>query len=86
MARAGSADLPDGESEKFLRDGLDRFLLICPVGQNTRCAAMGFASSTHPTGSSATLIGFAHLSPIGLESRLPNRGRFLFLDFAKETK
>jgi hypothetical protein len=30
MARAGSADLPDGESEKFLREGLDRFLLICP--------------------------------------------------------
>jgi hypothetical protein len=32
MAQAGSADLPDGESEIFLREGLDRILVICPTG------------------------------------------------------
>jgi hypothetical protein len=32
MARAGSADLPDGESEIFFGRGLDRILVICPTG------------------------------------------------------
>jgi hypothetical protein len=32
MARAGSADLPDGESGIFLREVLDRKSLICPSG------------------------------------------------------
>jgi hypothetical protein len=32
MARAGSADLPDGESEIFFARGLDRFSVICPTG------------------------------------------------------
>jgi hypothetical protein len=30
--RANSADLPDGLNGIFLREGLDRFLLICPSG------------------------------------------------------
>ena len=34
MARAGSADLPDGESEIFFADRLDRFLVICPSGSD----------------------------------------------------
>jgi hypothetical protein len=38
--RAGSADLPDGESEIFFSKGLDRFLLICPSGW--------FAAATAP--------------------------------------
>ena len=33
MARAGSADLPDGESGIFLRKGLDRKISDLPVGQ-----------------------------------------------------
>ena len=33
MARAGSADLPDGESGIFLREVLDRKSLICPSGR-----------------------------------------------------
>jgi hypothetical protein len=32
MGRAGSADLPDGESGIFFALRLDRFLLICPSG------------------------------------------------------
>jgi hypothetical protein len=32
MARAGSADLPDGKSEIFFGRRLDRFLVICPSG------------------------------------------------------
>jgi len=35
MARAGSADLPDGEIEIFLPNGLDRFLLTCPSGSRS---------------------------------------------------
>src|SRR6476660_5372676 len=31
MARAGSADLPDGESEIFVVTGMDRKVLICPA-------------------------------------------------------
>jgi hypothetical protein len=31
-ARAGSADLPDRLSDLFLREGLDRLLVICPSG------------------------------------------------------
>jgi hypothetical protein len=31
--RAGSADLPDGESGIFFAAGLDRILVICPTGQ-----------------------------------------------------
>src|SRR3954452_23905255 len=34
MARAGSADLPDGESEIFFARRLDRFLVICPSGRD----------------------------------------------------
>jgi hypothetical protein len=33
MARAGSADLPDGESGIFFWIGLDRILVICPSGK-----------------------------------------------------
>ena len=33
-ARAGSADLPDGESGIFLREGMDRFLVICPSARS----------------------------------------------------
>ena len=32
MGRAGSADLPDGESEIFFGRRLDSFLVICPSG------------------------------------------------------
>ena len=37
--RAGSADLPDGESEIFFEIGLDRSLVICPSGQLSRLLA-----------------------------------------------
>jgi hypothetical protein len=30
MARGLKDDLPDGQSELFLREGLDRLLVICP--------------------------------------------------------
>jgi hypothetical protein len=36
MARAGSADLPDDESEIFFGRGLDRILVICPTGSAQR--------------------------------------------------
>jgi hypothetical protein len=36
MARAGSADLPDGESEIFFAGGLDKVLVICPTGSFRR--------------------------------------------------
>ena len=37
MARAGSADLPDGESEIFFAGGLDRKSVICPSGNARWC-------------------------------------------------
>src|SRR5580765_7047590 len=37
--RADRTDLPDSESEIFLREGLDRILLICPSGASTRKSA-----------------------------------------------
>ena len=34
MGRAGSPDLPHGESEIFFRRRLDSFLVICPSGND----------------------------------------------------
>jgi len=51
-------DLPDEASEIFLRDGLDRFWLICPschfVAGLAGCASSG--KSVHPPGASRGLL------------------------------
>src|SRR3954447_2172486 len=55
MAQAGSADLPDGESEIFFGRGLDSFLVICPsrLGKYSRRPStrrISFAVGAHAAG------------------------------------
>jgi hypothetical protein len=44
MAQAGSADLPDGESEIFFAGGMDKFWVICPTGGSKRVIPLSPAS------------------------------------------
>jgi hypothetical protein len=82
MGQAGSSDLPDGLSGIFLREGMDRLLVICPSRYFAAAVASGFAlpakrSSPQPIRLAVTMLSFG----IGLvpllcvaEQRVPNHG------------
>jgi hypothetical protein len=74
--RAGSADLPDGESGIFFEGGLDRKSLICPSGKNPRrhCESVGWAKGAlapcPPFQTTDVMVGTRSLSS-GAHSRDP---------------